>query len=361
MAIVLQPQALLATAFKSALSPCMLWSSPLDRARLLARLQALLLGLAVRSSRAIPAGWAWTIGSLVGYTYGALLRRDQQRAVDHLARAYPNQTHKWHRQMCRASYRHIGRMALWTLATLCRSQRLRRQLVVSDRANFQAMLDAQQRQEGTIVVAAHAGNWEHLARTVGSHAHVSLLGKRMRSPLADVLIRWLRSRGNAEVLYQEDGIPSCLRALRQGRVLATLPDQDISRFAGCFVPWYGVSAYTPIGPALLAIMGRCAVQVVVMLWEGDRWVAHIGDRLYPEPPSYGSREVRATELTARYTQQIEDIIRRHPDQWVWWHRRWRTQVSKSLRHWYFPQMSQLVSRLQIRLPKHRLNNPHGLR
>ena len=80
----------------------------------------------------------------------------------------------------------------------------------------------------------------------------------MRSPPADVLIRWLRSRGNAEVLYQEDGIPSCLRALRQGRVLATLPDQDINRFAGCFVPWYGVSAYTPIGPALLAIMGRCA-------------------------------------------------------------------------------------------------------
>jgi KDO2-lipid IV(A) lauroyltransferase len=31
------------------------------------------------------------------------------------------------------------------------------------------------------------------------------------------------------------------------------------------------------------------------------------------------------DATALMTAQIEQQIRHHPEQWVWWHKRWRRQ------------------------------------
>ena len=42
-------------------------------------------------------------------------------------------------------------------------------------------------------------------------------------------------------------------------------------------------------------------------------------------PTDGTLEDKVEELTAAATAAIERQIRRYPEQWVWMHRRWRTQ------------------------------------
>jgi KDO2-lipid IV(A) lauroyltransferase len=36
-----------------------------------------------------------------------------------------------------------------------------------------------------------------------------------------------------------------------------------------------------------------------------------------------ARDIR--ENTALFTRAVEDYVRRHPDQWLWVHRRWKTR------------------------------------
>ena len=47
-----------------------------------------------------------------------------------------------------------------------------------------------------------------------------------------------------------------------------------------------------------------------------------------EPPSDRQPEtIRA--FTEACTKTIEDEIRRHPEQWLWWHKRWKSRPPES--------------------------------
>jgi len=110
-------------------------------------------------------------------------------------------------------------------------------------------------------------------------------------------------------------------ALARGRVVALLIDQD-TRGAGVFVPFFGLPARTPPGPAVLALRSQVAVLTVFIRRRPDGGHTIAFERV-PLPPR-GRDTVVA--LTARLTAAIEAAIRAAPADWVWWHRRWRSEV-----------------------------------
>ena len=108
-------------------------------------------------------------------------------------------------------------------------------------------------------------------------------GKKLRSPLAEALVSGVVRRNSDKrvIFHQEDGLRGPMRWLRDGGLMAFLHDQDISRIAGVHVPWFNILAYTPSGPASLAVSTRSAMQSVCIVWEHGRWVMYLGPRHYP--------------------------------------------------------------------------------
>ncbi|MDA3963657.1 MAG: hypothetical protein PF961_22955 [Planctomycetota bacterium] len=280
----------------------------------------------IAAGRILPPRFAWVLGGSVGYAFGCLPMRDQRRCREHLARAFPEQNQAWIEHTARKAFRHVGRMAAWTLATLHRPpQVLRRHCAWHGRTNMAATRAAQLAGKGTLILAGHLGNWELLARVTGTIMGASVLGKRMRNPALDHIVRQIRGEHGNRALYQEDGVAACVRELRSGQLMATLIDQDIRRLAGCFVPWFGHPAYTPSGPVMLALLARAPVQSVHCLWDGRRWAMHWGPRWVI--PRDCSRDEAVAMVTAQATAFQEHLVRLYPEQWVWWHKRWRTQPS----------------------------------
>lgn len=285
-----------------------------------------LIRLLLRCTRILPPALAWRLGAGLGDAFGALPMRDQGRARTHLAIAFPAADPTWIKRTARACFRHTGAMALWTLATLGREPRaLRRGIVVEGAEHIRALVRASRAGQGTFVYTGHFGNWELLARTFATISPSSVIARRMRSPLIDALIQGTRAEGGAEVLYQDGDAREVLRRLRQGRTVATLADQDIPALAGVFVPWFGHEAYTPSGPAALATLARCPVHAMFLYWnrKAGRWVLHCGPRW--QPARSGDRAADIRSLTALATSYQEALVRRSPEQWVWWHKRWRTR------------------------------------
>ena len=282
------------------------------------------LQTAVQVLRILPPALAWRLGAGLGDLVGRLPLRDVRRCHEHLARAFPEHPAAWHRRTTQRCFRHFGATSVWMLATWTRDPALlRRGIVVEGAEHLRAAAQAARHGAGAVVFAGHFGNWELIARVLGGMIPLTVIGKRLRHPALDALVQDQRTQGGAQVVYQDGDIRELLRLLRGGRIIATLADQDIPDLAGCFVPWFGEAAYTPVAPAALALLARTAVQCCHLYRSQGRWVLHLSPRLhFPRGPD---RAADQRAIIAWATAYEESLVRRQPEQWVWWHKRWRTR------------------------------------
>jgi Kdo2-lipid IVA lauroyltransferase/acyltransferase len=132
----------------------------------------------------------------------------------------------------------------------------------------------------------------------------------------------MRRRFGMEIVYQDESPRKLLRALRDGKIVALLADQDVPRLDGVFVPFFGRPAYTPTGPAALAVASGAELVLAHTLRVGrDRHRLVV-----TEPIAFdrSDRDRAILEGTRAWCAMLERVIREHPEQWVWMHRRWRT-------------------------------------
>ncbi len=283
-----------------------------------------LINVVLCAARAVPPPFAWWLGERLGWLVGGLPLRDVRRCGEHLAKAFPERNAAWVRRTRRGCFRHFGATALWTLANWTRdATTLRRGIMVEGADHLRELVRAGRRGEGTVVYTGHLGNWELLARTFGGLTPSAVIGKRLRDPLLDALVQQQRTSGGALVVYQDTDVRELLRILRSGRLIATLADQDVPHLAGCFVPWFGDLAWTPVAPAALALAARAAVQPFFLFRRAGRWVLHAGPRI--PVARTANRPADQLAITTWITAYEEALVRQQPTQWVWWHKRWRTR------------------------------------
>ncbi len=176
---------------------------------------------------------------------------------------------------------------------------------------------------GVILLSAHLGNWELMGALFRLYGYPgALIGRRIYyEKFNDAIIR-LREKVTLRTIYQDAPAKEYLKVLRQNEILAILGDQDLDRFEGIFVPFFGRPAYTVTTPVRLALATGAPVVPTFLIREGDRY------RLVVEEPirveMKGTREEAIYEYTARWSRVIEEKIRAYPEQWAWMHRRWRS-------------------------------------
>jgi KDO2-lipid IV(A) lauroyltransferase len=135
----------------------------------------------------------------------------------------------------------------------------------------------------------------------------------------------MRRRFGMEVIYQDESPRKLLRALRDGRILAVLADQDVRRLDGVFVPFLGRPAFTPSAPVSLALAARAPLVLGYALRVGrGRHRVVVSD---PIELDRADKKKAVVEGTRAWSALVEAAIRENPEQWVWMHRRWRTKLT----------------------------------
>jgi KDO2-lipid IV(A) lauroyltransferase len=179
---------------------------------------------------------------------------------------------------------------------------------------------------GAVFTTGHCGNWELLnAWLLIAQVPLTIAVRKLDDPRLDTIVTRLRSRFGAEVVPRGRSAGRQLaNALAHNRVCGLLIDQDIRDVPGVFVPFFRRPAWTPSGAAVLALRRGCPlIPGFIARLPGGRHRIEIHPPL--ALPAEGAFEDRVQELTAAATTAIEAQVRAHPEQWVWMHRRWRTQ------------------------------------
>jgi KDO2-lipid IV(A) lauroyltransferase len=187
------------------------------------------------------------------------------------------------------------------------------------------------RSRGLLVLTAHTGNFELLARLWGraTGVQIAVFHRALKNRRIDEFLRRERATSGFRVVARGGAVREALRILSRGGIFVVPLDQNQLPGRGIFVDFFGRPACTSTLLARLALASGAPVLPVFAAWDGDTTVARIGKAIVPpeggKPLAGTDRREEIRALTQNYTTEIEAAIRAYPEQWNWAHRRWKTE------------------------------------
>ena len=244
--------------------------------------------------------------------------RLRRTAMRNLELAYPEKSPAERKTIAGEVFRSLARL-IWTFA---RFPQINRQNVhdwirYEGLENYQA---AKQAGHGVLFATAHFGNWElsafaHALMTEPMHIMI----RPLDNPRIDQLVEQRRQLSGNHLIGKWDSARAVLRALQKNEAVGILIDQNTSLEEGTFVDFFGTPASANTAFAKIAARTGAAVIPGFAIWSNDeqKYILHF----YPPLPMSGD----AADDTRRLHSFLEGVIRQHPGQWLWIHRRWKTR------------------------------------
>ena len=310
------------------------------RRRIKASRRRLMYGLAIvviPLSQVLPVDLLLRIGELAGALAYRLRRRERELAREHLRVSLGDRLGPVEREgVVRRMFTNLGQYAaeLLLLARRPPTPLWRR----TEAEEFYRHVDAiRSRGRGMIILTGHIGNWELAGWVFGQHFSPpppTVLARRLYYEPFNRLVVGVRRRLGMRVHYRDSSPRDLMRRLARGEAMATLVDQDINDIPGVFVRFFGRPAYTVSGPMSLAL--RTGTPVLLAALVRTRRGRY---RMLSQPFELevtGNREQDVQVNTQRWSDWFEDVIGTHPDQWPWYHARWRTTeelLERKRRQW----------------------------
>jgi KDO2-lipid IV(A) lauroyltransferase len=256
-------------------------------------------------------------------------RRHRLVALDNLEQAFPGEyTASQRHAMVRSVYRHF-------CALLIEIIHLPRRLHVTnwkdhvELENAPAVIECLLSDRPLLIVTGHFGNWEMAGYSLSMLGFSSYaIARPLDNPYLDHYLRTFRERTGQRILAKHGDFDKIQAILAGGGVLATLGDQDAGQ-RGLFVDFFGRPASTHKAVALLALQHRVPMIVAGAVRVENRFKIIITDAIFPE--DYDGRPDAVRAMTQRFTDDLENLVRRYPEQYLWLHRRWKHKPAEPRR------------------------------
>lgn len=194
------------------------------------------------------------------------------------------------------------------------------------------LVSAQEQGRGVLLLTGHFGNWE-VATVAGIAQFEEYHGlfHFIRRPLKpkwfnDFVMRRFRKAGFG-TLEKSGSLDDILELLEANHIVVSIFDQFTIRKYGIPSQFFGHQASTSKSLAVLAQFTNAPVIPASSWREPDG--THV---LKFEPPVEIVSEGRTRDIidinTRRFNEVLERVVLRHPEQWIWMHKRWKKVTEK---------------------------------
>lgn len=261
------------------------------------------------------------------FIYARLSSRYDRVCKINLTIAFPDESEEWRDAMVKHSYRNLAvLLSDFLRLPLLTKQWVDKHVNVPD-LELIRRLSIKEPDRGIIFVVGHLGSFElqgYILGLLGLPATV--VGRVIRPPWFNVWWNRRREFSGNRVVDREGAFRKASQALKRGERVAFLFDQNVTRNHAIFVPWLGRKAATTRAVALLAHRTRARVFMSaihetktncydIKLYELDieQWYS-----------SSSTAETTLVKITHYLVREYEKLIRAHPRDWFWMHRRWKT-------------------------------------
>lgn len=256
-------------------------------------------------------------GRTVGAFHYAVSFRRRRGLTRHVARALGLESDREAAEILRSSYR-SGDRAIFEVIAMCGEAVPDAWIDESLRVEGLARLrNAVDDGKGVVLIGMHMGNGILLAAWLARHGiPVSLVHRQSQKMPQGALARCIELHGVEGICarQRERAYREMVRALKRGRVLFVLMDQD-SKHGGIPVRMLGKDVEIAAGPPALALRTGAPLMTAFATDDSPGWSFRIGMPL--------DRGDSLEQAGAAIAQAMDSHIRAHPHMWTWHHRRWR--------------------------------------
>jgi KDO2-lipid IV(A) lauroyltransferase len=270
----------------------------------------------------LPISWIMTIGRILGrglYWLSGLIGASRRQITDtNIELCFPELTATKRAELARDSYLHtvIGALEI-TQPWMNPRRDLRNRITLHGVEHLQR---AAAQGRGVLLVGGHFSAMDIVAQGITAAVDLDVMYRRNRNPVWEWLQVYSRKRYFDGVIERED-TRQTLKRLKAGRIIWYAADQDYGAKHSVFAPFFGIETATINATARLAAFNQSPVVFMSNYRNLDShtWSVHFTPALEDYPS--GDEVADATRMNTI----IEAAVRKHPEQYLWMHRRFKTR------------------------------------
>lgn len=274
------------------------------------------IGFAAAVTR-LPYRWQISIGKFFGLLLHKIARSRRHVAEVNIRLCFPEQSPAEQAQLVRQVFIDNGIGFMETLISWFRAPDY---LLPITRFNgLEKLQAAHATGRGVLILGGHYSMLDLAGTLVGNRATVSITYKPQKNAVLNYVMKRGRS-GTYKNQFVSKDVRGMMRALKQGDAVWYAPDQDFGPDNSVFVPFFGVPTATLTATSRIAKAGNAVVIPISFFRLPDNSGYEI---TFFDPLPIPGESDEADALVA--TQFLEQQIRRYPSQYLWVHKRFKSQ------------------------------------
>jgi len=267
----------------------------------------------------LPFALQIQLGRALGWISYALAKERRRVCSINISLCFPELSAPEQKQLVQNTFLSNGIGVMEIGMAWCRHpEDFHHRVTVSGLEHLQA---ATSRGKGVLLVCAHFTTLEFCGSLLSLFHPMDVTYRPHKNALFETLMFRARQRLYGAVIDRGD-VRQALRSLQQGHTMWYAPDQDYGAKHSVFVDFFGVPAATITATTRFASFNDSAVIFFSHYRRADNSGYHLDFSApltdYPSGDEHGD--------AARINAVIEDAVRQHPEQYLWLHKRFRTQA-----------------------------------
>ena len=271
-----------------------------------------------------PYAASLAIGRTVGLLLFYLIPGAKKTALRNLEIAFPKNSRNQNVRLALGTFLSIGRhIGFISHFPKFKKADIRELIEIHGKELF---YEARDSGRGLLFFTGHFGSWEVFNLLAPAFdEEMNILVRRLDNKRIEEYIDSLRTRFGAVTLGKREAPRQLYRLLGGGKTVGILADLNAQRHDGVFVDFFGVPASTTTSIAKLALKTNAIIMPAFAVWvkEREKYVVYLESPI--EYENTGDNEKDVLFITRKFTEIIEDYVRRYPEQWLWVHKRWNTR------------------------------------